>query len=121
MAVPRPRLPAARQTSSVFRSATMAWSHIRASVARLKLKARLTLAFLGLSALIGICGVVSLVFVQRIGATATVFSDVTSALLARATGLVDNAQRTRAAFLDTLSKGGDASDGTKDLAGLDAA
>src|SRR5262249_62422540 len=73
--------------------------------AKLRLKAKLILAFLGLSLLIGISGAAGLFFVQRIGAAVAVFSEVTSPLLTQSMDLADNAQRTRAAFLDGLSRG----------------
>jgi methyl-accepting chemotaxis protein len=85
------------------------------------LKAKLVLGFLGLSLLIGICGATGLFFVQRIGATIAFFSDVTSPLLTHSMSLVDNAQRTRAAFLDGLNRGQDADAIGKDLARLDEA
>ena len=40
----------------------------------LKIRARLILAFLGLSLLIGLCGAVGLFFIQRIGANVAVFA-----------------------------------------------
>jgi methyl-accepting chemotaxis protein len=63
----------------------------------------MTMAFLFLSGLIGICGVSGLFFVQGIGATVSIFSDVTSPLLGQTVGLVDNAQRMRAAFLAAVN------------------
>ena len=60
------------------------------------IRAKLILAFLGLSLLIGICGASGLFFVQRIGASVSVFADVTSPMLGHTLQLVDNAQRTRA-------------------------
>lgn len=72
---------------------------------RAKLRAKLTLAFLCLSGLIGICGVSGLLFVRGIGATVAVFSDVTSPLLGQTVGLVDNAQRMRTAFLAAVNSG----------------
>jgi methyl-accepting chemotaxis protein len=70
---------------------------------RLKLRAKLTWAFLCLSTLIGICGASGLLFVYGIGATVSVFADVTSPLLGQTVGLVDNAQRMRTAFLDAVT------------------
>ena len=87
--------------------------------AGMRLKAKLMLAFLGLSLLIGISGTAGLFFVQRIGATVGFFSDVTSPLLAKSTSLADNAQRTRAAFLDGLKSGRSETDIAKDLAALE--
>ena len=71
---------------------------------RLKLRAKLTLAFLCLSILIGISGVSGLIFVYGIGSTVSVFADVTSPLLGQTVGLVDNAQRMRVIFLDAVNK-----------------
>src|SRR5262245_24079454 len=84
----------------------------------MKLKAKLILAFLGLSLLIGVSGAAGLFFVQGIGATVAVFSDVTSPLLTQSMSLADNAQRTRAAFLDGLSSGKNADEITRTLADL---
>ena len=89
--------------------------------AGMRLKAKLMLTFLGLSLLIGISGAAGLFFVQRIGATVGFFSDVTSPLLAKSTSLADNAQRTRAAFLEGLKSGRGETDIAKDLAALDEA
>jgi methyl-accepting chemotaxis protein len=85
------------------------------------LKTKLVFGFLGLSLLIGICGATGLFFVQRIGATIAFFSDVTSPLLTHSMSLVDNAQRTRAAFLDGLNRGQSAEAIGKDLERLDDA
>jgi methyl-accepting chemotaxis protein len=70
---------------------------------RAKLRAKLTMAFLFLSGLIGICGVSGLLFVRGIGATVAIFSDVTSPLLGQTVGLVDNAQRMRTAFVAAVN------------------
>jgi methyl-accepting chemotaxis protein len=69
----------------------------------LKVRARLILAFLGLSLLIGICGACGLFFVQRIGANVSVFADVTSPMLGHTLQLADNAQRMRAVLLDATN------------------
>jgi methyl-accepting chemotaxis protein len=71
---------------------------------RMKLRAKFTLAFLCLSTLIGICGASGLVFVYGIGATVSVFADVTSPLLGQTLVLADNAQRMRAVFFDAINK-----------------
>jgi methyl-accepting chemotaxis protein len=71
---------------------------------RMKLRAKLTLAFLCLSTLIGICGASGLVFVYGIGATVAVFSDVTSPLLGQTISLVDNVQRMRTIYLDAVNR-----------------
>jgi len=89
--------------------------------ADMTLKAKLVLGFLALSLLIGISGATGLFFVQRIGATVAFFSDVTSPLLTHSLRLVDNAQRTRAEFLDGLSRGRGADEIDKDLTRLDEA
>jgi methyl-accepting chemotaxis protein len=92
-----------------------------AGFADMTLKAKLVLGFLSLSLLIGISGATGLFFVQRIGATVAFFSDVTSPLLTHSLRLVDNAQRTRAEFLDGLSRGRGADEIDKDLTRLDEA
>jgi len=71
---------------------------------RMKLRAKLTLAFLCLSTLIGICGATGLVFVHGIGATVSVFADLTSPLLGQTLLLAENAQRMRTVFLDAINK-----------------
>jgi methyl-accepting chemotaxis protein len=71
---------------------------------RMKLRAKLASAFLCLSVLIGICGASGLVFVYGIGATLSVFADVTSPLLGQTVVLADNAQRVRSVFLDAVNK-----------------
>jgi len=86
----------------------------------LKIRAKLILAFLGLSLLIGISGASGLFFVERIGASVSLFGDVTSPMLGHTLQLVDNAQRMRAAALDGM-KGATAADASKkELAALDA-
>ena len=96
-------------TGSVFRLGAFA---------SMRLKGKLIFAFLGLALLIAVSGAVGLFFVQRIGATVATFSDVTSPLLTQSMSLADNAQRTRAAFLDGLSSGTNAEEITRTLAGL---
>jgi methyl-accepting chemotaxis protein len=71
---------------------------------RMKLRPKLASAFLGLSLLTGICGASGLVFVYGIGATLSVFADITSPLLGQTVVLADNAQRMRTAFLDAVNK-----------------
>src|SRR3954469_17442306 len=71
---------------------------------RMKLRAKLSLAFLCLSVLIGLCGASGVVFIYRIGATLTVFADITSPLLGQTVVLADNAQRMRGVFLDAMSQ-----------------
>ena len=71
---------------------------------RLRLRAKLAAAFLCLSFLIGVCGASGLVFVYGIGATLSVFADVTSPLLGQTIILSDNAQRMRNVFLDAINR-----------------
>ena len=87
----------------------------------LKIRAKLILAFLGLSLLIGICGAVGLLFIQRIGANVTVFADITSPMLGHSLQLVDNAQRMRAVLHDATSSDGAEDKYVKQLAELEAA
>lgn|GEM_PF-1321576 len=86
----------------------------------LKIRAKLILAFLGLSLLIGVCGAVGLFFIQRIGANVTVFADVTSPMLGHSLQLVDNAQRMRAVLLDATRGEGAEEKYAKQLAELEA-
>src|SRR4051812_31777379 len=86
----------------------------------LRIRAKLILAFLGLSLLIGLCGASGLFFVQRIGASVTVFADVTSPMLGRTLQLVDSAQRIRAVFLNALKDTATDDSANKQLAGLEA-
>ncbi len=88
-------------------------------LSRLKLRAKLTLAFLCLSGLIGICGASGLLFVYGIGATVSVFADVTSPLLGQTVGLVDNAQRMRTVYLDAVNSDRITEDSGRALAELD--
>src|SRR5215468_2034596 len=86
----------------------------------LKMRAKLILAFLGLSLLIAICGASGLFFIQRIGANVTVFADVTSPMLGHSLQLVDNAQRMRAVLLDATRGEGTEEQYAKQLAELEA-
>lgn len=88
---------------------------------RMRLRAKLTLAFLCLSTLIGVCGASGLVFVNGIGATLSVFADVTSPLLGQTVGLVDNAQRMRTVYLDAINSERIGEDSGQALAELDLA
>jgi len=87
---------------------------------RMNLRAKLSSAFLCLSLLIGICGASGVFFVYRIGATLSVFADVTSPSLSQTIVLADNAQRMRSVFLDAMNKNDnlgfmEASDKLRDL------
>src|SRR3954470_19881440 len=85
------------------------------------IRAKLILAFLGLSLLIGVCGASGLFFVQRIGASVSVFADLTSPMLGRTLQLVDNAQRMRATYLHASRDAGAGATAGKQLAELDNA
>src|SRR4051794_4982163 len=87
----------------------------------LRIRAKLILAFLGLSLLIGVCGASGLFFVQRIGASVSVFADVTSPMLGRTLQLVDNAQRMRATFLHASKDASAGASADKQLGELDGA
>src|SRR5262245_38983824 len=87
----------------------------------LKLRPKLVLGFLALSLLIAVCGASGLFFVKRIGASVSVFADVTSPMLGHTLQLVDNAQRMRAAFLEATTRARADDDFKKVLAELDAA
>ena len=87
---------------------------------RMNLRAKLSSAFLCLSLLIGICGASGVFFVYRIGATLSVFAEVTSPSLSLTIVLADNAQRMRSVFLDAMNKSDnaaylEASDKLRDL------
>ena len=89
---------------------------------RMKLRPKLAAAFLCLSILIGVCGASGLAFVYGIGATLTVFAEVTSPLLGQTVVLADNAQRMRGVFLDVISRGpGPTGEAASDLGELDLA
>ncbi|MEA2937524.1 MAG: hypothetical protein QOC56_1028, partial [Alphaproteobacteria bacterium] len=75
------------------------------SVKTLKLRAKLIAAFAGMATMAGFCGIVGLVFVQRIGASVSMFSDVTSPLLTESDAVVDNARRLRATVFRVLASG----------------
>ena len=87
----------------------------------LKIRARLFLAFLGLSLLIGICGASGLFFIQRIGSSVSVFADVTSPMLGHALKLVDNAQQMSVVSLNALKSAGEDAAAAKKLDELEAA
>jgi methyl-accepting chemotaxis protein len=92
-----------------------------APLRRMKLRAKLTLAFLCLSALIGICGASGLLFVNGIGASLSVFADVTSPLLGQTVGLVDNSRRMRTVYLDAVNSERPSADPREALTELDLA
>src|SRR5581483_1443189 len=96
-------------------------SHAAAAFIRLKLRARLTLAFLCLSALIGVCGASGLLFIRDIGAKLSIFSDITSPLLGQTVGLVNNARQMRMVYLDAVSNNRPAEVSRGAVADLDAA
>jgi len=72
-------------------------------VKNLGIRAKLIIAFLGLSTLIAISGASGLFFVHRIGAGVSAFADGNSPMLGGTLQLVENAQRMRAAFLGALN------------------
>ena len=75
------------------------------SLRSLKLRPKLILAFAGMAVMAGLCGAIGLLFVDRIGASVSVFSDVTSPMLSESTALVDNARRMRSIVLRVVSGG----------------
>ena len=87
----------------------------------MKLRAKITLAFFCLSTLIGICGASGLLFINGIGATVSVFSDITSPLLGQTVGLLNNAQRMRTIYLDAVNSNRVSEDSGQALAELDIA
>lgn len=54
------------------------------------LRPRLILAFGAMALMTALCGAVGFLFVERIGSTVSVFSDVTSPLLTESTALITN-------------------------------
>jgi methyl-accepting chemotaxis protein len=87
----------------------------------LKIRARLFLAFLGLSLLIGICGASGLFFIQRIGSSVSVFAEVTSPMLGHALKLVDNVQQMSVVSLNAMKSTGEDAAAAKKLDELEAA
>jgi diguanylate cyclase (GGDEF)-like protein/PAS domain S-box-containing protein len=84
----------------------------------LMLRPKLILAFAAMAAMTVFCGGVGLFFVDRIGRSVSVFSDVTSPLLTESLALVDDAQRMRAAFLLAINTGGNTEEASSKLAAL---
>ena len=82
------------------------------------LRPKLILAFAVIAAMTVFCGGVGLFFVDRIGKSVSVFSDITSPLLTESLALVDNAQRMRATFLLAINTGGNADETSSKLAAL---
>ena len=87
----------------------------------LTLRPKLILAFIGMAAMAGICGSVGLVFVDRIGSTVSVLSDVTSPLLMESTALLDNAVLMRTSVVRGRAEGENIDQLSQRLAQLDAA
>jgi diguanylate cyclase (GGDEF)-like protein len=69
------------------------------------LRPKLIMAFAAMALMTAICGTVGLFFVDRIGATVSLFSDVTSPLLTESTALVSNMERMRVAFFRGTTDG----------------
>ena len=82
------------------------------------LRPKLILAFAAMAAMTVFCGGVGLFFVDRIGKSVSVFSDVTSPLLTESLALVDDAQRMRATFLLAINTGGNTDEASSKLAAL---
>jgi hypothetical protein len=61
----------------------------------LMIRSKLVIAFSAMAAMTLFCGTVGFVFVERIGKSVSVFSDVTSPLLTESLALMDNAQQMR--------------------------
>jgi hypothetical protein len=83
----------------------------------LMLRPKLILAFAAIAAMTVFCGGIGLFFVDRIGKSVSVFSDVTSPLLTESLALVDDAQRMRATFLLAINTGGNTDEASSKLAG----
>jgi diguanylate cyclase (GGDEF)-like protein len=64
----------------------------------LMIRPKLILAFAAMAVLTGVCGAVGYFFVNQIGQSVAVFSEVTSPLLSESIALVDNTRQMRTAF-----------------------
>jgi Four helix bundle sensory module for signal transduction len=73
-------------------------------LSNIRLHVKLMLAFIILAVLIGVSGGSGLIFVQRIGETVAVFSEVASPLLEQSTALADGARKAHVALLGALSR-----------------
>jgi methyl-accepting chemotaxis protein len=93
------------------------WTNVFANS---RIKTKLLLAFLGLSAIVAVSGGTGLFYVVRTASTLTFFSELTSPLLVNSLGLAANAQRVRATFLEGLNNDRPQSDISSDLSALEA-
>ena len=84
----------------------------------LMIRPKLILAFVALSVMTAVCGAVGLFYVARIWKSESIFSNVTSPLLAETMALGDSAQRMRAAYGLGISGTADISTTTREIADL---
>jgi len=84
------------------------------------IRPKLLLAFAAMAAMTLLSGAVGFVFVDRIGKTVSIFSDVTSPLLTESLALADDAQRIRATFLLAVNRDENADDVSVEIAALHA-
>jgi hypothetical protein len=87
----------------------------------LALRPKLILAFTRMALMAGVCGTVGLAFVDRIGTTVSVFSEVTSPLLMESNALLGNAVRMRSIVFRGVTEGKDPAQVSQRLSQLDAA
>jgi hypothetical protein len=81
----------------------------------LNLRPKLILAFVAIAAMAALCGVVGLIYVNRITATVSAFTDVTSPLLTNSVSLVEHAQRTRSLVFSAIEQGKEAGQFSREL------
>ena len=82
------------------------------------IRPKLMLAFFAMAVMTGFCGAVGYLFVDRIGRSVSVFSEVTSPLLAESVALADDAQYMRTTFLLAIQNTEPAEDVSRKLATL---
>jgi hypothetical protein len=86
----------------------------------LMLRPKLIAAFVAMAIVTTFCGGVGVFFVDRIGKSVAVFSDVTSPLLTESMALVENARSMRSVLYRGIVNGDDIDQVPQRLAGLDA-
>jgi signal transduction histidine kinase/DNA-binding response OmpR family regulator len=85
------------------------------------IRRKLTAAFIVLAMLVALCGGIGLLFVARIAATVSEFSDVASPLMQGSLSLIENARHMRTAIAGITREGGDVDRGGDTLAELEQA
>lgn len=82
------------------------------------IRSKLILAFAAMTSMTLFCGAIGFFFVDRIGKSVSVFSDVTSPLLTESLALVDDAQHMRATFFQAINAGANTDDIPAKLAAM---